>query len=153
MFPSLTLKTNKGLSRVLQLFLGKVGYCFFISPNIVMAILRFFGLIVFFLTRAVIEPSCRYHLPGFDLVWVGVSNFVSVTVLCLTWHGLSLRCLGEIVVLTSLGITFQLVTENVNEMLEGKRGLVLAFIAGHIATVLMGLIWYAFIFLLSLIFG
>lgn len=118
-----------------------------------MAILKVFGVIVSFLSWAAIEATFLRYQPTLNLLRVVLGNFVAVIVLCLTWNGFTLRCLGEIGFLTSMGITFRLVTEYVNEMLEGKRGLLLALIAGHFAAVGVALVWYGFLLLFATIFG
>lgn len=115
-------------------------------------ILRTLGVAGAFLLWSAVEGSMLFYLPKLYLTRVVLGNFGAVVVLCLTWGGFGLRSLGQIAFLTSVGVTFRLVTERVNEMLEGKKGLMLAILAGHFAALGMMVVWYSFLVLYTSIF-
>lgn len=116
-------------------------------------ILRSLGVTAAFLLWSLIEGVFLFYLPKFYLARVLLGNFVAVVVLCVTWAGFGMRCLGQIAFLTTVGVTFRLVTEQVNEMLEGKTGLMLAVLAGHLAALGVALVWYSFLVLYSSVFS
>lgn len=107
-----------------------------------MYIVKAAGVIGSFLTWVVVESVMLDLAPAHGHLRIVLGNLMAVTVLCLTWHGATWTCLGEIVFLTTMGVTFRCTIERVREAYGGKKGLVLGLLSGHLAAFGVALIWY-----------
>lgn len=107
-----------------------------------MYIVKAAGVVGSFLTWVMVESVMQDYAPTLRPLRIVVGNLLAVTVLCMSWHGMSWVCLAETVFLTTMGVTFRCTAERVKDAYKGRKGQVLGLLAGHLAAFVVALIWY-----------